>query len=728
VLVFSLSGIFFCQPLMGQGEGCEETVVAKLSMDKGHPWRPPFGLDKVGQPATAMVEISSDKPFTYAESLKIGPQREYTLVSYLNGKEVGRHVLFHASEKTTNKFAFPVRFEIYPDELVLFAKCGFKGETVEVAREKVQPPAFEAGAVARPSEVINPVDLGAILVPHDWLLLGPGQRGEVEVAALTRTADIPGARVAAWFESAEKQKVGAEIKLNQNVRADVRVPLPAITPTVDHDRLLITITEPGGKEIWRKQIETMFVRKAPQWPEFGAVETKLRYDMPISVRDAETGELSTLPYAEGWKPDLQDVVVTFPNGARFVMWRGNGYVPFWAGRDNTAMCHLWAIAMGPSEAAGDGGLEGYSDKDLRYNRARIMESTASRVHVRWSYQSCDAQCKAFGHSAEENFYFYPDGFGSRVVTTIRDPAPELNLNGLSEMIILTPAQAYPLEVIPTKTADMLFMDGKKFEVDFPTLALHLLDQGVKYDLVLNFPDDIAKKTKSTPAVYRIYFNKSDKFSAVYFTPYVTRDAPRFFAPLFDHGVPVTPAYWGAHWPVARGKSITTTLDDRIYDSVAHNSTITWPGGARPQPLFMGNFETLDGLGRAKTMTVGEWEFWIGLTDASDSRVLECMRSFSHPPSLEISGARYDTIGYAPERRALRLVVEGRTVTIKIKPTVRCVNPVFELLEAPKELQSVTLGGQRLSPKEYAWDGTVLWLKTDVDQPEELRLQFGEGSR
>jgi hypothetical protein len=71
-------------------------------------------------------------------------------------------------------------------------------------------------------------------------------------------------------------------------------------------------------------------------------------------------------------------------------------------------------------------------------------------------------------------------------------------------------------------------------------------------------------------------------------------------------------------------------------------------------------------------------------------------------------------------------VEAPTVTIKIKPTARCVNPVFELLDAPKVLESITLGARRLTSKDYAWDGKVLWVNTVVDQPEELRLEFGKG--
>jgi hypothetical protein len=127
------------------------------------------------------------------------------------------------------------------------------------------------------------------------------------------------------------------------------------------------------------------------------------------------------------------------------------------------------------------------------------------------------------------------------------------------------------------------------------------------------------------------------------------------------------------------------------------------------------------------MTVRRWAWLIGMTDASDQRLLDWAHSFTRPPSLEVSGARYDTLSYAPERRAFRLQVEGPTATIKITPTGRCVNPVFELEGAPKTLESITLGSRRLTSKDYAWDGEVLWVNAEVEQPEELRLVFSKGA-
>src|SRR5689334_19248665 len=55
----------------------------------------------------------------------------------------------------------------------------------------------EADAQAHPGEILNPVDLGAILVPHGWLLLGPGQNTIAEVAVLSHLEPIDPALVRA---------------------------------------------------------------------------------------------------------------------------------------------------------------------------------------------------------------------------------------------------------------------------------------------------------------------------------------------------------------------------------------------------------------------------------------------------------------------------------------------------------------------------------------------------
>ena len=54
-----------------------------------------------------------------------------------------------------------------------------------------------------------------------------------------------------------------------------------------------------------------------------------------------------------------------------------------------------------------------------------------------------------------------------------------------------------------------------------------------------------------------------------------------------------------------------------------------------------------------------------------------------------------------------------------------MNPVFELLNAPKRLAEVKLGEQVLDCKQYAWDGITLWLNVSFSQSTTLRLKFTE---
>ena len=60
-------------------EGCTEKVSAQIRVDAGHPWRPPFGVARVGAPPVAHVELISE-PTAY---------REYYVVAFLS-VDVGR--------------------------------------------------------------------------------------------------------------------------------------------------------------------------------------------------------------------------------------------------------------------------------------------------------------------------------------------------------------------------------------------------------------------------------------------------------------------------------------------------------------------------------------------------------------------------------------------------------------------------------------------------------------
>ena len=94
------------------------------------------------------------------------------------------------------------------------------------------------------------------------------------------------------------------------------------------------------------------------------------------------------------------------------------------------------------------------------------------------------------------------------------------------------------------------------------------------------------------------------------------------------------------------------------------------------------------------MLVQTWAWLIGMSDAGDARLLQWAHSFAKPPALELHGARPASEPYSPERRASRLIVEHHMVTIGIKPAAVCVNPVFELEGAAKELLEHRIGRPR----------------------------------
>jgi hypothetical protein len=663
-------------------------VTFRLILDPGHPWRPPFGLDRVGMPPAVVVRASG-RPAGAG----------YLLAVHRGGREIGRRpVRFPESPPYSVRMPIPED----TDEVVLL-DASINGIAVELDRAKVVLPALEADAIARPNAIANPVDLGTILVPSGWLLLGPGQSATLDVAAIVRDRDRPGSRLAAWYESRPDRKATAAMALTTGTRRRQSMKLPDPPPGVARDSLSVVLEDGDGRALWRKSIPVTLVSSPPRRPRFGATRETLRYDAPISVRDPKTGKYSMMPYEGAWPAGLDDVVVWLPNRARYVFWRGSSYIPFWAGRHNTGACYEWAEIISRPAGAVDC-VEPLMDKELRYSRAAIVESTAARVHVRWTYQSTDLLYKVWGDSVVEDYYFYPDGFGTRVVNLKADPANDYEL---SEFIILTPAGAYPFEVLPDNPVDALFLDGRKHAFRFPNPtagAARRVDSG------------------NVPAIYRLRLSKDEDLAAVYFNPNETKLPPVAFAPFFDRGEMVTPCYWGSHWPLARGNATGNAIDDRIGLTPCHNSVMSW-AGTRPRPLRTAERATLDTLGRSRTMTVRTWAWLIGMTDESDARLVERAESFAIPPALELRGARVGFEGYAPERRAIRLIVDAPEVAITIKPGPPCVNPVFEFDGVPKGEARVSLAGQRLDPARYAWDGRTLWLDATIRAAAILRVNF-----
>jgi hypothetical protein len=661
----------------------------RFQFDPGHPWRPPFGVDRIG--LTPVIVQFDGGTF---------PTKDHWLAAYRDGSEVDRRNLdVSGNPPFTARVSFAT--SPAPEELRLLAKDK-EGKTVERTRWKVERPALEAEAKATAYPEMNPVDHGAILPPADWLVLGSEQEARITVAAFSAKEAMPGAELSVWFESNTGKPTKAIVDLTPGVRSELKLTLPFPVSAKDEEKLHVSLRDAKGRELWRKTIRTMLLRGAPKLPAFGATETKLRYDYPL-LSYAGPDQVTELPYEKAWAAERKDVVVSLPNGSRFVFWRGAAYTPFWAGKHNTGLNFEFAEA--PRRPDGLDCIDAASDKELRRSRVHIIEATPARVHVRWTAQPCDLNYKVWGETATEDFYFYPDGFGSRTMTLQAEPEAEYEIE---ELLILTPPAAYPLRVLPENLVDVISPDGSKRELKYP-----ILDQERDYEKLL--PGGL-------PPLFRIRFGAREPLAAVYFNPGWKRMPSTAYRPFYSQGQMVTPFYWGNHLPLARRKPTGINIDDLASMTPAHNAMMSW-GHRRPQPLESRTAEMPDALGVTRKMKVEKWAWLIGLSDADDARLLEWSRSFATPPQVQADGARLQTPSYNTERRATLLSVDKPEVSLTVTPSTPCVHPVFELQGAPKTLSHIELDGRELTPGDYAWDGRTLWLNATLRKRTSLRLNF-----
>ena len=464
----------------------------QIRLDHDHPWRPPFGLKRIGRPIHVIVETRS-RP----------EPADYQVVVRHQGKEVARYPV-QWPETPPYSAAISIEDRFLVDEMILTVDQAKKSpeskQPIELARCHSAPGHRSRGRRSRRSGC-QPRRSGDRpctfrMVTHRT---GPVRRARFCCYQPgTRRRRCPSE---AWFESAPAKGVNVPLILTTGRKAEGQLKLPAAPTAGDRDTLSVTLKDDAERVWWRKSIPVMLVREPPRRPAFGTTYEQLRYDAPISVCEPATGMYSSLSYDHAWDPELRDVVVWLPNGGRFVFWRGASYIPFWAGRHNTASCYEWAEIISRPEGAVDC-VEPLMDKTLKYGRVAIVESTAARVHVRWSYQSTDFQYKVWGDAAIEDYYFYPDGFGTRVVNLKSDPKNDYEL---SEFIILTPQGAYPLDVLPDDPVDALFLDGRKHRFQFPNPSGNAVESR-------------QAGPGAVPAIYRLRMNKKEELSAVYFNP------------------------------------------------------------------------------------------------------------------------------------------------------------------------------------------------------------------
>ena len=117
---------------------------------------------------------------------------DYVITAFSKGKEGASYPVRFP---TAPPYSTRVTLEREADELVFSRDRTPPDKPVELARQPIRFADCEAESIARPDEIINPVDLGTILVPSGWLLLGLGQSATLTTAAISRNQDWASARL-----------------------------------------------------------------------------------------------------------------------------------------------------------------------------------------------------------------------------------------------------------------------------------------------------------------------------------------------------------------------------------------------------------------------------------------------------------------------------------------------------------------------------------------------------
>ena len=333
---------------------------------------------------------------------------------------------------------------------------------------KLNPDGFDAAVELVPTERHNPLTAKTVFPKHGTLIAFPGDSFELRLAVVNdgdQQSELQFRATVHHVGTDRHQDMLQEtLAIGPGKRRDFAWPLRMPEGFAPRATMHCEITD--GQGAIRFAADMLIVnptrrRLGPSSAQRPASSTTICRSRCAIQQPASFLRCRTAPAG---LPHCKTSLCLCPEGGIFVFWRGSSYVPFSARRDGMGICYEWAEMLPPHPPGAVDCIEPLMDKELRYGRVRIIESTASRIHVQWQYQSCDLEYRIWGDEAIEDYYFYPDGFGTRVLTLRSTPDAEYEL---AELILLLPPDRYPLDAVPTPLVEALFLDGTNEKSAFP---------------------------------------------------------------------------------------------------------------------------------------------------------------------------------------------------------------------------------------------------------------------
>lgn len=356
---------------------------------------------------------------------------------------------------------------------------------------------------------------------------------------------------------------------------------------------------------------------------------------------------------------LDAVRVQFPFAAQFVFWRGANYMPWWE-MDQLAMCPQGMEAWG---GGGQGCNEAMQDRECRYSRVELLESSPARAVVHWRYALGDAHYFIYNNEWVDEYYvIYPDGTGVRQVKLW---ATSDARHQVFDAIMIKPPGTRTAQLFEGPVATLAQLDGKRIAMqtqDRESYAAFLRD-GKDFIAEFHFRDRLHP--------FVVFSFRDDLM------PGVARGMVSVNRTLFQN------ADQRGHWPLSR-----FAIDG--YNSVGLDG---------PTHFGFGNIDTAVDPARVPNA----WLFLIGAAQAGSDTPAAQARAWLYPADVKVLGASARFRGYDSAQRAYRLAVaDGATqVSVQLNTTRGPVfNPVF-LLEGPALPTRVTVDGKAVDSAHVA---------------------------
>jgi hypothetical protein len=365
---------------------------------------------------------------------------------------------------------------------------------------------------------------------------------------------------------------------------------------------------------------------------------------------------------------LSDVVVRFDNAPiRLVFWHGLSNIPAWVTENGK-----WYTDEFLEDGYGGSTVydaEPMSDKQTRYSRVNIVESTPARAVVHWRYALADVLHRGAHEDplthwfdwADEYYTVYPDGVAVRKQVlhhSDRVHPPDM-WHEWQETIIVHGPGFRPEDSIQNEALTLANMDG----------------QTATYTWVPKAPEALPNPPNANIQVVNL---KSS------WKPFQVAPTPASFSTYTGEDTRSTFEWWN-HWPVGLIDSsgrCALAPDRASHSSLSH---IVWPEYAKGEDSI--------------TKLLMD-----GLTDRPAAELASLAKSWLHPANAALSGRGYVSKGYDPAERAY--VIERssgaeKQLTIHIEGSTASPvwNPAILIKNWGEQGARVSIGGKLLADEE-----------------------------